>query len=343
MRHAATSPDRADGFTLVEALVTTMLIAIAMNIALWSYDTLSQTADAASLMADTNLNLRNALNVMTRDLLSAGRDIPVGGIAIPSGNGAQPIVRPSRAGTNLTFPVGNTTLSAVTPGDGVGPVLGNAPTDMVTVLVADTALALNQWPLTAVAVDGQSVTVDARTPIDGSSNGVTPGDLIMLSSATGNTIQTVTDRVGQMMAFGPNDGFNLNQSGASQGTLVQLQSSPGVYPPMTATRVLMISYYIDVSTPERPLLMRRLNMRADQAIGVAIENFQITYDLVDGALNPVNVPTPVAPNSPNQIRKANVFLAGRSYRNWDRTRAPLRASAGTQVSLRSLSFRDRYQ
>ena len=60
-----------NGFSLVEALVTTTLMVVALGVALTAFQGLSQTSEGAALMADTNLNLRNALNILTRDLLSA--------------------------------------------------------------------------------------------------------------------------------------------------------------------------------------------------------------------------------------------------------------------------------
>jgi type II secretory pathway pseudopilin PulG len=330
------------GFALIEAFITTLLMAVVLGIALTGFQGMADTSDGASLLADTNLNLRNALNVMTRDLLSAGRDIPVGGIAIPSGDVGD-IVRPSPKGTTLSFPTGDTTMDSITPGAGLGPEINKVKTDILTILMVDTSLAINQWPLTFVSPDGDAVTVDARTPIDGTVGGITEGDLIMLTTASGSTMQMVTGRDGQTINFAESDPMKLNQRGATQGTIMQLQTSTGVYPPMTATRILMISYYVDASDAERPLLMRRVNLGPDRAIGVAIENLQLTYDLVDGKTNPLNVEKPVAPNSPDQIRKANVYLAGRSYRDWKRTHQPLRASASTQISLRSLSFVDRYK
>ena len=107
---------------------------------------------------------------------------------------------------------------------------------------------------------------------------------------------------------------------------------------MEATRVLMISYYVG-GTTAKPLLMRRINLGPERAIGVGVENLQVTYDLVDGDTNPLNEPQP---ELPNQIRKANVFLTGRSFRQWNRTQEYLRTSVSTQMSLRSLSFVDRY-
>ena len=152
----------------------------------------------------------------------------------------------------------------------------------------------------------------------------------------------VTSRAGQTIQFAAGDPMNLNQRGAQRGTVLQMQQPPGAYPQTTALRVLMISYYLDASNPARPRLMRRINLGQDRAIGIDVENLQITYDLVDGVTNPVNVEAPVAPNTPAQIRKANVFLSGRSHRPWSRTQQFLRNTLSTQVSLRSLSFFDRY-
>jgi len=337
------TPPRADGgFALVEALVTVLVLTIALGVALTGFESLSETSDGAALMADTNLNLRSALNVMTRDLLSAGRDIPVGGIAVPSGDGAVPIVRPSATGTALTFEAGATTLDSVTTGNALGPDVEGTATDVITILIADTTLALDQWPLADVAADGSTVTVDARTTIDDDATGVTAGDLVMFTTAGGSTLQMVTDRQSQTIYFDAGDPMLLNQRGAAQGTILNLRTG-GVYPPMTATRVLMVSYYLDGTDPHRPLLMRRVNLRPDRAIGIAIENLQLTYDLVDGVTNPVNIAAPEAPNTADQIRKANVYLSGRSYREWRRTRQVLRSSVATQVSLRSLAFVDRYR
>jgi hypothetical protein len=125
---------------------------------------------------------------------------------------------------------------------------------------------------------------------------------------------------------------------------MNLQSSPGVFPPTTATRILMVSYYIDVTTdPELPRLVRRVNMGPPLAIALGVENFQVTYDLVDGVTNPTNVDTPAVGNSANQIRKANLFLAARSQDLNPATNRFFRNTLSTQVGLRSLSFVDKYK
>jgi prepilin-type N-terminal cleavage/methylation domain-containing protein len=348
MRSASALRSNA-GFTLVELLMATALTATIAGISLMALRGMSDAMDGATLTADLNVNLRNTLNLMTRDLLGAGgRNIPVGGIPVPSGDDVLPIVRPS-PGNALAFPAGPT-VHAVTHGNDMGPAIGDDPntpevegvrTDIVTILMTDPTIALDGVPLVDVSADGSRVTVDADVVIDGSDNGITPGDLIWLRNGLGSTLVMVTSRDGQTLEFATGDAMNLNQPDAASGSITQLLGTPGdPIPPVTATRVQLLTYYIDDSDRERPRLMRQINMREPRAIGVVIDNLQLTFDLVDGVDNPVNV---AAPASPAQIRKGNLFLSGRSFRPWRRTRAFLRTAVATQVSLRSLAFVDRYQ
>ena len=188
------------------------------------------------------------------------------------------------------------------------------------------------------------MTVNAATPITGAT-GIKAGDLILFSNALGNALQMVTvTPTTQTVSFDAGDPMRVNQRGAPQGTIMNLQSSPGVFPPTTATRVLMISYYIDtVTDPTLPRLVRRVNMEPNLAIAMGVENLQFTYDLVDGVTNPTNVDEPAAGNSANQIRKVNLFLSARSQDPNPQTNQYFRNSMATQVGLRSLSFVDRYR
>jgi hypothetical protein len=213
----------------------------------------------------------------------------------------------------------------------------------VNILYADNRLPLNQSPLAAIAPNGSSMTVDAGTPITGVPNAIRVGDLIAFSNAFGNTLQFVTGVGGQTVNFDPGDPLNLNQPGAPQGSIMQLQNG-GVFPPTTATRVWLVTYYLDTTTdPAMPRLIRRINNRPGEPVALVLEDLQLSYDLVDGVTNPTNIKSPVAPNSPNQIRKVSVFLSGRSSSEIRNTEEFMRRSLTTQVSLRSLSFIDRYR
>lgn len=329
------------GFTLAELLVSTVVTLMVLGAALGSFSDAIRITDAARETTDTNQSLEVSTTLMVRDFIQAGQGIPLGGIPIPSGAGAQPVKRPSPAGSDMTFPVTDETVPSVTPGGSLGPMVLGVLTDMVHVLYADPTLPLSSLPLSNLAADGSQMTVDASIDIGGQDR-IQAGDLILFSNAFGNAMQMVTGRTGQTVFFDVNDPMLLNQRGAAQGTIMNLKSG-AQFPPTTATRVNLISYYIDaVTDPALPRLVRQVNMGARLAIALGIENYQLTYDLVDGGANPTNIETPVAPSSPNHIRKANIFIAGRSLAVNARTRQFFRNTVATQVSLRSLAFVDRY-
>ena len=125
----------------------------------------------------------------------------------------------------------------------------------------------------------------------------------------------------------------------------------------------MISYYLD-ATPIRCTrawcagsttgIATHVRQHARHGGRVRHRNLHITYDLADGVTNPANVRMTAADLqgtgacapaacSPNQIRKVNMMLSGRSRIPMRGTRQFFRNRLFTQVSLRSLAFVDRYQ
>lgn len=335
-------PRNDAGFSLVEALIATVLSGLVIGGALHSFSDGMRLYDTSRIISETNQSLQAGMSLMVRDFIQVGQGIPTGGIPIPSGAGAGPVVRPGPVA--LTFNAAWTTVPAITPGSALGPTVLGVQTDIVTVMYADATLVLNNAPLVAIAPNGGSMTVDPGTNIQGA-NGLRAGDLILFSNANGNALQQITRTDGtQTVFFDPGGPMNLNQSGAAQGSITGIQSAPGVYPPTTATRVLMISYYVDtVTDPTLPRLVRQVNLGPRLAVSLGVENLQFTYDLVDGTVNPTNVPEPGVANSPNQIRKANLFMSARSLDMAPVPRAFFRNSMATEVGLRSLSFVDRYQ
>jgi hypothetical protein len=145
--------------------------------------------------------------------------------------------------------------------------------------------------------------------------------------------------------------------------------APALFVTTEATRIRLISYYLDIATdPTRPRLIRRMNnghpTNFDNSLGTVVafdvENFTVSYDLAD-VLIPGGSPVPItnvrmddadlggtgacSPRacSPNQIRKVNLTIAGRSRRQLKTTRDFLHNALVTQVSLRSLAFVDEYR
>jgi prepilin-type N-terminal cleavage/methylation domain-containing protein len=275
--------------------------------------------------------------------------------------------------------LGPPSISAVIPGPGLGPVVNGQPTDMIVTIAGDSAF--DAIRLTALAVNGTTMTVWNGPTIshganitNGGADDLDPGDLIALVRGSVSALVQVTSVAGQVVTFAAADSLNLNQQAAADGTVRELRLTPtaDVYvapnpmpnpapPPVIATeatRIRMISYYIDATTdPQRPRLMRRINAQIPTAVAFDIENFQVSYDLADGVTNPANVRMVAAdllnPNvngrcapdacSPNQIRKVNIMLSARSKSPLRGTRQFLRNRLLTQVSLRSLAFVDRYQ
>ena len=279
---------------------------------------------------------------MVSDLMQVGQGLPIGGIPIPSGTGTGLISRPGPG--SLSFPVGAVVLPAVSSGQALGPNIQGRATDIITILYADRTLPLNQEPLQSIDADGSAMTVGNGTLLTSFARTIEVGDLIMFSNALGNAIQEVTSvnlpvkRVG----FAEADSMNLSQRSSPQGTIMQLQDSPGSFPVTTATRIWMITYYVDNTNPDSPRLMHVVNNGSPRPIAMSIEDLQITYDLVDGTTNPSGVDEPSAPNSAAQIRKVNLLLASRSKKTHRLTGKFQRQTLTTQVSLRSLSFFDRY-
>lgn len=337
---------RDHGFTLAETLIAMALTLVVIGAAVNAFNSSMRLADTARIVSEMNQNLQAGMSLIVRDMIQTGTSVPRSGISIPGGLGALPVQRPGPANGvgPWVFPAAWEVLPAVIPGGALGPTLNGVQTDVITLVYADPTIALNQFPLAGIAADGSTMTVNAATNVNGP-DGIKVGDIILFMNGLGNTVQMVTGVNGtQTITFAAGDPMGLNQRGAERGSIMDLQSTPGVYPPTTATRLLLISYYIDSLTdPALPRLVRRIGLGPELAIAMGLENIQITFDLVDGVLNPTNVETPVAPNSPHQIRKINLFLSARSLDRNPNTRDFMRNSMATQVGLRSLSYTDRYR
>jgi prepilin-type N-terminal cleavage/methylation domain-containing protein len=279
-------------------------------------------------------------------------------------------------------------LPTATP-NAAGAILSGPNTDFITIMYADNTLLdnsvncagvgcpLNQNPIYlapnvgpppvagcagSITAPGGTVVLDPacfNMPTDNTR--IQAGDLIMFQNALGNAIQTVTAVVGQTLTFAGGDAFALNNSAQPNGTIVNIQNgipSPGgPYPPTTATRIMMITYYLDTNAnPLRPQLMRQVNFRAAQPVGEVLEDLGISYDLNNAVsaypAGPQDAPAPILPDTPNQIRKVNLFLAARSEAPFSQLSNVqidqgsfqyLRNNLSTQVSVQSLAFFNEYQ
>ena len=360
------------GFSLVELLASTAISLVVIGAAVGTFKDASGLNSTASNMADASANVRGGINYLIKDLSRAGRGIPTGGISIPSGAGATIIGRPSPPGFSYTFDnVTQTTLPAVTTGQSKGALVDNESTDMVTILTIDPILdaclggpllvnpAGTSGNVPVLAADGSSFNVGTNVGClpaiggggwlagypTGGQPPVQQGDLLLFTTPTGqNAIQTVTKTQNTTVYFdpAPADPFNFNQRNAASGSITQILG-----PVLTVQRVLMYTYYVTPVSGD-PHLMRQLNFGTAQALAGVVEDLQLTYDMVDGTVNPTDVtdlPVTISGTTytPNQIRKVNVHIGVRSETMNMKTHDYLRTHVSTVVSLRSLAFVDRYQ
>jgi hypothetical protein len=213
-------------------------------------------------------------------------------------------------------------------------------------------------PNGSINATGSSVTFDSAcfnlATLAVSGVQINPGDLIMFSNTNGNALQTVTAASGQTLTFSSGDAFGLNGKTASAtgGTILQLQNYTvdasgnkvynGTYPLTQATRVWMVTYYLDNTTDVTHVrLIRQVNFNPGQPVGETLENLQFTYNFNDGIMT--NQPAVPSGYSENLIRSVNVYLATRSTSKLVQNGKYARENFQTQVSLRSMAYVSRYQ
>lgn len=359
------------GFTLVEFLVAMTVTVIVTGAALGTFRDALKTSDNITQMSDMSDNLRAGLNLVVEDLIQTATGIPTGGIPIPAtSNGATPACNigftPNRPGpAGAVFTACNFTLPAIIPGPNMGPqivspdAIPGAATDIITILYADNGLAYSNVSINSAACAG-TISANGDTATFSTAAGcmnfaasnitINPGDLVLFSNPKGQVMQTVTSvsNGGQTQKFIAGDPFGFNQSGKASGTLIQLQSAPNVYPQTSATRIWMVTYYLDNTTdPLHVRLVRQVNFNPAQPVGETLENLQFTYNFVDGTLNPpTNQAGIPAGLSESQIRAVNVFLGARSSTKLTGNKSQgryLRSNLQTQVSLRSMAYVNNYQ
>jgi type II secretory pathway pseudopilin PulG len=258
------------------------------------------------------------------------------------------------------------------------PLVSGTRTDVINILYNDDTLAdaagnhLYSFPVVqaapavpvctgVISPTGAFVTLTpACFGMPGVVQPISAGNLIMFHNQNGTALEYVTSVAGSTINFAAGDPAGLNQTGKANGTVANLGPG-GAFPPTTITRVWMVSYYVDFTNPASPQLIRQVNYpnypaaapaNPPQDIADMTEDLSFSYDLT-GSTDPVgtyplgsgNAPTPIAPDTPGQIRAVNIFLAGRSEAPYMALSNPqfIRNNLSTQVCVRSLAFTNQFQ
>jgi type II secretory pathway pseudopilin PulG len=371
---------KKSGFTMVELLVAIAITMVALAAAVLAFRDSTRANANVTQNADMSDNMRAGLNLIVQDLIQTGTGIPTGGISIPNTinaagcNVGGRVNRPP-ASLNLVFQgpnaanVGcNVILPAIEPGNGLGPTVtspdgtSGPATDITTIMYADNTLLVKKaingaaCPNGSIAPNGLTITFDINcVVIGGAGIPVNSGDLLMIYNANqpNGILQTVTSVAGETLGFAAGDAFNLNGRTTTEtnGTIRQLQNLTGgvpngTYPPTTATRVWMITYFLFVPPTDtaHPQLMREVNFNAPQPVAETLENLQFAYNFADGTVPaPSNQFTVPATDNENQIRSVNVYMGARSTSRAALSKEYTRSNLATQVALRSMAYFNTYK
>ena len=334
------------GFTIFELVVAMGLATLVLGGALVLTSQAIGISDMVSQRSDMQQNGRVAINMIARDASLAGTGFPAVGIQLPSGKGAQDSFFACDDGgcyvTNNVY--SEERLYATRPQDGGGPTINGVVTDVVTLVYDDSTSNLDQFPLTVVGAKGDQITFDSNTTpsYDDPVVGLLVGDVLLFNNNNGTAVGHVTKLgkgVGEFeLKSGKSDSLSFNQDGAAVGTVSAIVGAP-----TSARRINIITYYIDTSDPNIPMLMRQVNAHPPMAVAEYVENLQVTYDIYDDDASAATAELDDAGGVPNQIRKTNITLTVRSPGETMIGRDFQRITLTTSVGPRNLTYRDRYE
>ena len=195
------------------------------------------------------------------------------------------------------------------------------------------------------------------TPASDPAAGIKVGDLLLVATSIGSCVGEVTSVApyltnGATVTFASYDVLNINQPTAAAGNMKGIVS-PGSYPgpwvaaspSVSAQRLQVISYFLEVPAVGTPRLMRQVNGATAQPVADNIIDLQFSYDLCDSGNTGGTCATTQDPiaisQSPTQIHKVNIKVLGQSLVTNGKDSQNMQLTSA--VSTRNLSFKDRYQ
>jgi prepilin-type N-terminal cleavage/methylation domain-containing protein len=359
------------GFTLVETMIA---MAVGLVLIASATELFTQALNATFIIsqrAEMQQNGRAAVGLLSQDISLAGAGLPTGGVQLPTGGPNNPIYGCDQtkcyvAGTTpagIAYPSQH--LDGIVPGPGAGMPLSAAgnPTDVITIAYADNTSSINQYKVTAFGPSGNSITMAPITPgptvpaLNDPAIGIKVGDLIMVTNG-GTAVGEVTGVTSTVLSFADLDALHINQSTAVSGNMKAISTPAPPAAPSTviipAVRILVITYYMNINPgPDGvlytaddlpPRLMRQVNGQTPTPVAENIADLQFTYDVIDNAnIDTSNIKNIIALGyAPSQIRKVNIRSMS--------ARSQMQGKPGfqgmdlaTSVSVRDMSFRNRYQ
>ena len=348
------------GFTLLELMVSMALGLIVMAAMASLFKTGMTSTFLVTQRAETQQNMRAAIDLIVKDIGQAGAGLPSGGIQLPTGAGSSAAkFGCDQSGTCYVpgFTYLNTNyMYGIIPGFSNGvqnnAVVPAAPppiiNDSITSIYADYNFPLWEYLVTFVGgTNGGQITLAPNPqfvpapPAINSAGGIQVGDLILLSNSVGTAVGEVTGLTATTIAFANLDALNINQSGAASNNIKAISGGANTI----IYRLFAVTYYLTVpANGQLPRLMRQVNGLTPVPVADNIINLQFAYDVYNSttAALDANQPNPLGlGESPNLIQKINLVVMGESLiQNGNKSQNMYLA---TDVSARNMAFRNRYQ
>jgi hypothetical protein len=261
--HNPSGPSPTTGFTLLELMLAMALSLLFLGLTMTLVQQLGNIVDIVGSTTDVNENVRAAVGMVSRDLSTAGENIPLGGIPLPYTAGtpsptpniklpnpAYPAASPWTTWSTFPTPAANAALywPVITAGNAQGPTQGSGAkaitTDIVTLIRVIQTSSFNQTTvdttspnLPTIASGSATITVSATA-----ASYVSPGQLIMLTDINGScllavsSVNTTTGVITFTHGDATNDPLGVNQfptlsgsgtitSGPTSGTILQLETA----------------------------------------------------------------------------------------------------------------------
>lgn len=373
-------PKSQHGFTLLELLVASSIGLTVILVMASLFKTGMDASMKVTQRAETQQNLRAAVELMTKDISLAGAGLPSGGLQL--GTAGLSKFACNQTGTcyitggNYPNSAGGTAnyMYAIEPGfsTGVqnGTVITAAPAatnSSITVVYCDYNFPLSNftWTFPSSTTAGVAVINGGVTPNNIlAPGGLQVGDLLMFNvstpgngkSASGTSMvqnAAVVAEItgipnGTTVNFSTGDALNFNFGTGSNNLVSVATAAAGAGSQVSVCRLEVVSYFIQVpaaggGTVQTPRLMRQVNGLNAVPVADNIINLQFTYDVINAVTGTVNanIQDPIgAGDSPSLIQKVNLWVMAQSLTN-DGNRAQNMYLA-TAVSTRDMSFCNSY-
>jgi prepilin-type N-terminal cleavage/methylation domain-containing protein len=368
------------GFTLLEFMVASAVGLIVIMAMTQLFRMGMNATFTVTQRAETQQNLRAAIELMTKDISLAGSGLPSGGLQLATAGGNSKVAC-NQAGTCYvpadTYPTGNY-MYGILPGFGNGvqsaasitAAPAPAVNDSITSIYCDYNFSLSNFKFTFPTTTSATVAVvnAAVTPNNIlAPGGLNVGDLLLfLVSTPGNgktaqgtsaaqTASAVAEITGLpnnlTINFAGGDALNFNQAATAANSLANaifnLGSGLGAGNQVTACRLNAVTYFLQVppavGTIQTPRLMRQVNGLNAVPVADNIINMQFSYDVINSVAGTMsaNQSNPVGAGlSPALIQKVNMWVMGQSLTSGGNKNQSMYLASS--VAARNLSFCNSY-